>query len=54
MAPPTLLATGLCRHGHVIASEIDLVGSGRNPDGCTLPLTWARRENFSYSSNDRP
>lgn len=30
MAPPTLLAKGLCRNGHVIASEADLVGRGRH------------------------
>jgi len=29
MAPPTLLARGSCRNGHVIASEDDLVESGR-------------------------
>ncbi len=29
MAPPTLIAKGSCRNGHVIASEDDLVGSGR-------------------------
>lgn len=30
MAPPTLLAKGSCRNGHVIASENDMVGSGRH------------------------
>jgi hypothetical protein len=30
MAPPTLLAKGSCRNGHVIASEDDLVGTGRH------------------------
>jgi hypothetical protein len=30
MAPPTLLAKGFCRNSHVIASEDDLVGSGRH------------------------